>query len=309
MSCRPYHGVVAGDVAVFSEHRRLLLGVAYRMLGSMADAEDVVQEAWLRWSTVDESTVVDSKSFLVTTVSRLAIDWSRKLKAQRKIYPGEWLPEPVSTEPGAGERAELADSVEFAMLVVLETLSPLERAVFVLREAFELPYSEIAEVIGREDAATRQLAKRAREHVAARRPRFEVDRQRRREVTELFLAAAVHGDLGALTDLFVSDVELVSDSGGKAKAPLRVIQGADKVGRFLSAIANEEAAQAFMASIGAAPAKEFAFEIADVNAAPALVVYADGRPINVLAFVVEQGLIKTIYLVTNPEKLGHVTNR
>jgi RNA polymerase sigma-70 factor, ECF subfamily len=199
--------------------------------------------------------------------------------------------------------------VEFAMLVVLETLSPLERAVFVLREAFELPYSEIAEVIGREDAATRQLAKRAREHVAARRPRFEVDRQRRREVTELFLAAAVHGDLGALTDLFVSDVELVSDSGGKAKAPLRVIQGADKVGRFLSAIANEEAAQAFMASIGAAPAKEFAFEIADVNAAPALVVYADGRPINVLAFVVEQGLIKTIYLVTNPEKLGHVTNR
>ena len=195
------------------------------------------------------------------------------------------------------------------MLVVLETLSPLERAVFVLREAFDLPFSEIAEVIGREEAATRQLARRAREHVAARRPRFEVDRQRRREVTERFLAAAVHGDLGALDRLFATDVELVSDSGGKAKAPLRAIQGVDKVSRFLSAISNEEAAQAFMASIGAAPAKEFTFDLVELNAAPALVVYADGRPINVFAFVVESGLIKTIYLVTNPDKLGHVTNR
>jgi RNA polymerase sigma factor (sigma-70 family) len=298
---------VAGDVTVFTEHRGLLLGVAYRMLGSMADAEDVVQEAWLRWSTVDESTVADPKAFLVTTVSRLSIDWLRKVSAQRKLYAGEWLPEPVSTEPAVSERAELADSVEFAMLVVLETLSPLERAVFVLREAFDLPFSQIAEVIGREEAATRQLARRAREHVAARRPRFEVDRVRRREVTERFLAAAVHGDLGALTDLLASEVELVSDSGGKAKAPLRAIQGVVKVSRFLSAISNEEAAQAFMASIGAAPAHEFTFDLVELNAAPALVVYADGRPINVFAFVIENGLIKTIYLVTNPEKLGHVT--
>ncbi len=299
---------VAGDVTVFTEHRRLLLGVAYRMLGSMADAEDVVQEAWLRWSAVDDSSVADPKAFLVTTVSRLSIDSLRRVSAQRKLYTGEWLPEPVSIEPAVSERAELADSVEFAMLVVLETLSPLERAVFVLREAFDLPFSEIAEVIGREEAATRQLARRAREHVAARRPRFEVDRQRRREVTERFLAAAVHGDLGALTDLFASDVELVSDSGGKAKAPLRAIQGVEKVSRFLSAISNEEAAQAFMASIGAAPAKEFTFDLVELNAAPALVVSADDRPINVFAFVVENGLIKTIYLVTNPDKLGHVTN-
>jgi RNA polymerase sigma factor (sigma-70 family) len=300
---------VADDVAVFTEHRPLLLGVAYRMLGSMADAEDVMQEAWLRWSTVDESAVADPKAYLITTVSRLSIDWLRKVSAHRKVYTGEWLPEPVSTEPGASERAELADSVEFAMLVVLETLSPLERAVFVLREAFDLPFAEIAEVIGREEAATRQLAKRAREHVAARRPRFEVDRQRRREVTERFLAAAVQGNLGALTDLFASDVALISDSGGRAKAPLRAVQGADKVSRFLSAIANEEAAQAFMASIGAAPAKEFTFDLVELNVAPALVVYADGRPINVFAFVIESGLIKTIYLVTNPDKLGHVTNR
>jgi len=275
----------------------------------MADAEDVAQEAWLRWSTVDKSAVADPKAYLITTVSRLSIDWLRKVSGQRKVYTGEWLPEPVSTEPGASERAELADSVEFAMLVVLETLSPLERAVFVLREAFDLPFAEIAEVIGREEAATRQLAKRAREHVAARRPRFEVDRQRRREVTERFLAAAVQGDLGALTELFASDVDLISDSGGRAKAPLRAIQGVDKVSRFLSAISNEEAAQAFMASLAAAPAKEFAFDLVDVNAAPALVVYADGRPINVFAFVIENGLIKTIYLVTNPDKLGHVTNR
>jgi RNA polymerase sigma-70 factor (ECF subfamily) len=301
--------LVAGDVEVFAEHRRLLLAVAYRMLGSMTDAEDVVQDAWLRWSTVDASTVADPRAYLVTTVSRLAIGWLRKHKAQREVYPGTWLPEPVSTEPGAADRAELADSVDLALLVVLETLSPLERAVFVLREAFDLPFAEIAEVIGREEAATRQLAKRARDHVAAGRPRFEVDRQQRREVTERFLAAAVGGDLANLTELFAREVKLVSDSGGKAKAPVRVIEGADKVGRFLSAIANEEGAQAFVASLGLDRAKEFAFDLVDVNAAPGLVVFADDRPINVISLVVEDGLIQTIYLMVNPDKLGHVTKR
>jgi RNA polymerase sigma factor (sigma-70 family) len=297
---------VAGDVEVFAEHRRLLLAVAYRMLGSMTDAEDVVQDAWLRWSTVDSSTVADPRAYLVTTVSRLAIGWLRKHKAKREVYPGTWLPEPVSMEPGGAERAELADSVDVALLVVLETLSPLERAVFVLREAFDLPFAEIAEVIGREEAATRQLAKRARDHVAAGRPRFAVDREQRREVTERFLAAALSGDLGSLTDLLARDVKLVSDSGGKAKAPVRVIEGADKVGRFLSAIAKEEGAAAFVASIGLGSAKKFAFDIVDINAAPAVVAYADGHPVNVVSVVVEDGLIQTIYLMVNPDKLRHV---
>ena len=297
--------VMAGDVEVFAEHRRLLLAVAYRMVGSMTDAEDIVQDAWLRWSTVDLSRVIDPRAYLVTTVSRLAIGWLRKHKAQREAYPGTWLPEPVSTEPSGIERAELADSIDLALLVVLETLSPLERVVFVLREAFDLPFAEIADAIGREEAATRQLAKRARDHVAARRPRFEVDRQVRREVTERFLAAAVSGDLDGLTDLLARDVRLVSDSGGKAKAPVRVIEGAKKVGRFLSAIANEEGGQAFLASIGV-EAKGFDFEIVDVNAAPALVVYVEGRPINTISLDVEDGRIRTIYLIVNPDKLSHI---
>jgi RNA polymerase sigma factor (sigma-70 family) len=299
---------MADDVEVFAEHRRLLLAVAYRMLGSMTEAEDIVQDAWLRWSTVDSSKVIDPRAYLVTTVSRLAIGWLRKHKARREAYPGTWLPEPVSTEPGGIERAELADSIDLALLVVLETLSPLERAVFVLREAFDLPFAEIADAIGREEAATRQLAKRARDHVAARRPRFEVDRQVRREVTERFLAAAVSGDLDGLTNLLARDVRLVSDSGGKAKAPVRVIEGADKVGRFLSAIAKEEGAGAFLASIGV-EAKGFDFDIVDVNAAPALVVYADGRPINTISLVVEDGRIRTIYLIVNPDKLGHIASQ
>jgi RNA polymerase sigma factor (sigma-70 family) len=301
--------LVAGDVEVFAEHRRLLLAVAYRMLGSMTDAEDVVQDAWLRWSTVDASTVANPRAYLVTTVSRVAIEWLRKHRAHREAYPGTWLPEPVSSEPDGFERAELADSVDLALLVVLETLSPLERAVFVLREAFDLPFAEIAEVIGREEAATRQLAKRARDHVAAGRPRFQVDRRVRREVTERFLAAAVSGDLGGLTDLLARDVRLVSDSGGKAKAPARVIEGPDKVGRVLTAIAAGEGAQAFLASIGLDRAKEFGFDIVDINAAPALVAYSDGRPISVVSLVVEDGLIRTIYLMVNPDKLDHVRNR
>jgi RNA polymerase sigma-70 factor (TIGR02957 family) len=292
----------------FAENRGLLVGVAYRVLGSMTDAEDVVQDAWLRWSTVDRSTVKDPRAYLVTVTTRLAIDRLRRAKAQRETYVGSWLPEPISTTPDVAEHAELADSVELALLVVLETLSPLERAVFVLREAFDMPFAEIAEIIGRAEPATRQLAKRAREHVQERRPRFEVDRAARREVTERFLAAAANGDLAALSGLFAEDVQLVADSGGKARAPLRVIEGADKVSRFLGGISTPKAAQQFMLSVGAEPTSAFDLRIADVNAAPALVVTVAGRAIVVVSLVVRDGRVDRIYLIANPEKLASMSH-
>ncbi|MER5649017.1 RNA polymerase sigma factor SigJ [Streptosporangium sp. NPDC002524] len=313
----------------FEEHRDLLTGVAYRILGSVTDAEDVVQEAWLRWSGVDVSRVDDDRSYLVKVVTRLAIDRLRWVKARREAYVGSWLPELVVT-PDVAEHAELADSVELALLVLLETLSPLERAVFVLREAFGMPYAEIGEMIERSEAATRQLARRGREHVQEGRPRFEVDRGVRRRLTERFAEAAVGGDLGALTALLAEDASLVSDGGGKAKAPLRVITGARKVARFLTSIATGDRLRAFMESIGAGPVSGFGdepvpgsgagpvpgfgdgpvsgfgVEIAEVNGGPAVLVTAQGRPVTVFSLVVEDGLITTVFLVANPEKLAHL---
>ncbi|WP_436764013.1 RNA polymerase sigma factor SigJ [Streptosporangium sp. V21-05] len=305
----------------FEEHRDLLTGVAYRILGSVTDAEDVVQEAWLRWSGVDVSRVEDDRPYLVKIVTRLAIDRLRRVRARREAYVGPWLPELVVT-PDVAEHAELADSVELALLVVLETLSPLERAVFVLREAFGMPYAEIGEMIERSEAATRQLARRGREHVQEGRPRFEVDRGVRRRITERFAEAAVGGDLGALTAMLAEDASLVGDGGGKAKAPLRVITGARKVARFLASIATGDRLRAFMESIGAGPVSGFGVEpgsgfgvepgsgfgveIAEVNGGPAVVVTAEGRPVTVLSLVVEDGLITTVFLVANPEKLSHL---
>ena len=291
----------------FTAHRDLLVGVAYRLLGSVADAEDVVQDAWLRWSGVDQATVADPKAYLITVTTRLAIDRMRRVKARREAYVGPWLPEPISTAPDVAEHVELADSVELALLVVLETLSPLERAVFVLREAFGLPFDDIAGIIGREPAATRQLARRARDHVQQRQPRFEVDRARRREMTERFLAACGSGDLRALTELLASDVRLVSDAGGKAKAPVRVIHGVDKVSRFLAAVSTDAAVRAFLA-VDEPPAS-FTIEVTDVNGGPAVVAWVDGRPVAVISLVVRDGLVDTVYLLVNPEKLAAMSHR
>ncbi|MFI7224213.1 RNA polymerase sigma factor SigJ [Nonomuraea angiospora] len=252
----------------FEDHRSLLTGVAYRILGSVADAEDVVQEAWLRWSGVDEAAVGDPKAYLVRVTSRLAIDRLRWAKSRRESYVGPWLPEPVSTTPDVAEHAELAESVELALLLVLETLSPLERAVFVLREAFDLPFTEIAEIIGRAEPATRQLARRARDHVRDRRPRFDVDRQERRRITERFISASAEGDLDGLIELFASGVTMVSDGGGKARAALRVITGADNVSRWLLSISTPANIAAFMTSIGMAGISDLSFGLATMNNAP-----------------------------------------
>ncbi|MEV8228340.1 RNA polymerase sigma factor SigJ [Streptomyces sp. NPDC079167] len=281
---------------LFEEHRPFLTGVAYRMLGRVADAEDVVQEAWLRWSSAEREDVREPRGFLVRITTRLAIDRLRHLKSRREAYVGPWLPEPVVTAfgqavPDSAERAVLADSVSLAVLVVLETLSPLERAVFVLREAFGFPYAEIGAALDRSEAAVRQLAGRAKRHVEERKPRYDVDPAVRRDLTERFLAAASGGDLEQLLSLLAPDVRLVSDSGGKAKAPRRIIETADKVGRFLIAVGQ-----------GLPAATDV--RILELNGGPALVFSVKGEVDAVFQAEVDGGVIRCVYVIRNPDKLA-----
>ncbi|MEV8592166.1 RNA polymerase sigma-70 factor [Streptomyces sp. NPDC052012] len=280
---------------VFEEHRPVLLGVAYRMLGRVADAEDVVQEAWLRWSGGDRSEVREPRGYLVRVTTRLAIDRLRQIKARGETYVGPWLPEPYVTDfgdrvPDTAERAVLADSVSLAVLVVLESLSPLERAVFVLREAFGYPYADIAAWLDRGEPAVRQLAGRARKHVEERRPRYEVDPAQRRDLTERFLAAAADGDLEGLLELLAPDVRLVGDSGGKARAPLRALESADKVGRFLIGAARKGV-------------RDFSVRFVEVNGGPALLALSGGKPDAVFQLDVADGRIQAVYIIRNPDKL------
>ncbi|MHC3472225.1 RNA polymerase sigma-70 factor [Streptomyces sp. 7R007] len=283
------------ETDVFEEHRPMLLGVAYRMLGRVADAEDVVQEAWLRWSRAARSEVREPRGYLVRVTTRLAIDRLRQVKARGETYVGPWLPEPYVTDfgdtvPDAAEQAVLADSVSLAVLVVLESLSPLERAVFVLREAFGYPYAEIAAMLDRGEAAVRQLSGRARKHVEERRPRYEVDPAVRRDLTERFLAAAEEGDLDGLMSLLAPDVRLVGDSGGKSRAPLRVLESADHVGRFLVGAARK-----------GIPDPSFRFM--ELNGGPALVALSAGKPDSVFQLDVFEGRIQAVYIIRNPDKL------
>ncbi|MFB7218932.1 RNA polymerase sigma-70 factor [Streptomyces sp. NPDC056227] len=283
---------------VFEEHRPVLTGVAYRMLGRIADAEDVVQEAWLRWSAAPRDDVREPRAFLVRTTTRLAIDRLRQLQIRREAYVGPWLPEPLVTDfgpavPDTAEQAVLADSVSVAVLVVLESLSPLERAVFVLREAFGFPYGEIATTLDRTEAAVRQLAGRARRHVEERKPRYDVDPVQRRDLTERFLAAAAGGDIEELLMLLAPDVRLVGDSGGKSKAPLRIIESQDKVGRFLLAIAQDQPAG-------------FEIRVMELNGGPALVALSGGKPDAVFQIDVRDGVIQCVYIVRNPDKLANL---
>ena len=291
---------------LFDEHRDLLMSVAYRVLGSVADAEDAVQEAWLRWSGVDPSEVTDPRAFLVRVTTRLAIDRLRRAKARRESYVGPWLPEPILTGRDVAEDVALAESVSMAMLVVLETLSPLERAVFVLREAFGMPYAEIADTLGRKEEAVRQLGRRARDHVQERKSRFEADQSAQRRVTERFLEATSSGDLDDLMRVLAPGVTLVADGGGRALAPRRPVRGAEKVARFLLAVATEERTARFLRSVGAEPSLDVRVHLAQVNGEPGVVVTSGGRPISALVLDVAGDLVQTIHLVANPEKLAGV---
>lgn len=280
----------------FEEHRSLLTGVAYRMLGSVADAEDVVQEAWLRWTGADRAEVREPRAYLVRITTRLAVDRLRQLQARREAYVGPWLPEPLATDfaetvPDGAERAVMTESVSLALLVTLESLSALERAVFVLREAFGFSYAEIATSLGRAEPAVRQLGARARRHVEDRKPRFDVDPVQQQALTEGFLAAAGGGDLDGLMSLLAPDARLVGDSGGKSRAPLRIIESADKVGRFLLGAA-------------AKPVPDMSFRIMELNGAPAAVVFSGDKPDSVFQLDVHDGRIQCVYILRNPDKLA-----
>jgi RNA polymerase sigma-70 factor (ECF subfamily) len=278
--------------AAFAAHRELLVAVAYRVVGTVTDAEDVVQDAWLRWREVDHATVADVRGFLVTVTTRTAIDRLRRARARRESYTGPWLPEPLLTGPDVADAAALADSVSMAVMVVLETLSPLERAVFVLHEAFGFGYPEIARILGRADPAVRQLGHRARAHVQARRPRFEPDPGVRRAVTERFLTACVGGDLTELLEVLAPDVTLWADGGGKAPGPRRPVHGADRVARF------------FAATSGRIPSGTV-IRLVDANGGPAGMVLLDGTPYAVFVVDVAPGdhRVTAIRVVANPDKL------
>jgi len=290
-----------GDV--FAEHRRLLFTVAYQMLGSVADAEDAVQDTWLRWSAADRSQVSDPRAYLVRITTRLALDRLGSAQARRETYVGPWLPEPLMTgavpvggggaPPDPGEAAEVAEQVSLAVLVVLESLSPAERAVFVLRDVFGMSVGEVAAVLDRSEAAVRQMAHRAKQHVQARRPRFDTDRKAQREVTERFLAAAITGDVESLLAAMAPGVVLVADGGGRVKAALRPIIGAEKVARFLGAVGPQ-----------GVDLPGLRVEVADINGAPAIVAWTDEGPFMALQLVLAGGLVEQVLYVANPEKLA-----
>ena len=278
----------------FVAHRGLLFTVAYEMLGSAADAEDVVQETWVRWDAIGElarGEVRDPRAFLVRMVTRKTLDRLRSDARRREEYVGEWLPEPLLTTPDVADDVELAESVSMAMLVVLETLTPTERAVFVLREVFEMPYDEIAEAIDKSPAAVRQIVHRAREHVAARRPRMEADRTEQRAVVTRFLAAVNGGDLQALLDVLAPDVVLVADGGGVAQAVVNPVVGAKKVANLLRPFPR------------LAPEAKIVPMLLN-GAVGALIVGLDDGHDTAISFVVEDRRITRIYAVRNPAKLG-----
>ncbi|MCA2227043.1 RNA polymerase sigma-70 factor [Nonomuraea aurantiaca] len=284
------------DQQVFNQHRNLLFSVAYRVLGTVADAEDAVQDAWIKWSADDRSQVADPKAYLARIVSNLALQRLRSTRYQRETYVGPWLPEPILTSGDTADDITNAESVSTAMLVVLESLSPLERAVFVLKEVFDFSHAEIAQAVERSETAVRQAAHRAREHVRARRPRFTADRSRQRDATERFLAAATGGDINTLMELLSPDVTLWTDGGGKVRQALRPVVGAETVAAWFAAIGK-------VTYQGVEPADMNA-ELVEINGGPGMVFSGLGRVIATVTFDFDaDGRITTIHNIANPDKL------
>jgi RNA polymerase sigma-70 factor (ECF subfamily) len=288
------------ETALFERERTRLRGLAYRMLGSVADAEDVVQDAWLRWSRIEPGTIAEPRAWLVKVTTRLCIDRLRAAKARREAYVGPWLPEPLieAEDPAASPAAglERADDLTVAFLLALERLSPLERAVFVLHDVFSTDYAEIGAMLGKSEAACRQLASRARGHIEAARPRYRIEAAQAQRLAAEFLAAIRSDDAARLGEMLAEEAVLVSDGGGKALAALRPILGRDAVARFLIGVARKLADRGPMET-----------RVMRVNGQPGLIV----RGVNGLtSFAVEpdgEGRIAAIYVVRNPEKLKHVS--
>jgi RNA polymerase sigma-70 factor (ECF subfamily) len=271
----------------FVTHRGLLFTVAYEMLGSAVDAEDVLQETWLRWANVEQAEVREPRAYLVRIVTRQALNRLRTVSRQREDYVGEWLPEPLITRPDVAEDAEFAENVSIAMLTVLETLGPTERAVFVLHEVFETPYDEIAEVVGKTPTAVRQIGHRAREHVAARRPRMQVERAQQEATLEKFMAAISSGELQGLLEVLAPDVVLIADGGGLVTAARKPMTGVDRVAAFLARVVELPGLVATTAWLNGMPGARF-----DI----------DGET-TAVSLAVEDGRITRIYAIRNPQKL------
>ncbi|MFF2026611.1 RNA polymerase sigma-70 factor [Streptomyces sp. NPDC058171] len=277
----------------FVAHRNLLFTVAYEMLGSATDAEDVLQETWLRWVEVDLEQVRDQRAYLVRITTRQALNRLRTVSRRKESYVGPWLPEPLLTAPDVAQDVELAESVSMAVMLVLETLSPTERAVFVLREAFDVGYNEIAAAVDKTPVAVRQIAHRARRHVDARRPREVVSPSQTRAALESFSRALEGGDLQGLLDVLAPEVVYMGDGGGVKHAALRPIVGADKVARLL------------LGGLGKSTIP-ITFGPTVVNGSPALVVHMAGELDGIVAARVEAGRITGLYVVRNPEKLSRI---
>jgi len=290
--------------ASFEPYRRRLLGLAYRMLGSMADAEDAVQETYLRWHGASRDTVSHPRAFLMTTTTRICLDMLTSARARREEYVGPWLPEPV-LDTGAlapDSRTELAEDLSIALLLTLDRLSPLERAAFLLHDVFDFSFGEVATALERSEAACRQLAARARAHVRAARPRgatapaSRADRIDRRhaELMSAFVDATRSGDLQALTQLLASDVRVVTDGGGKVQAALNVLEGADRAGRFLIGTARKGWRE------------NFTLRFATINGLPGVIVDGPDGLVQTNAFEIEDGVVRALYIVRNPDKLRHL---
>lgn len=288
-------GNPVGDTATeaFVAHRNLLFTVAYEMLGSAADAEDVLQETWLRWVEVDLAQVQDRRAYLVRITTRQSLNRLRTMNRRKESYVGQWLPEPLLTTPDVAENAELADSVSMALMLVLETLSPTERAVFVLREVFDFGYDEIADAVGKSAVAIRQIAHRARAHVEARRPRETVSASRARAALDSFRRALEAGDPQLLLDVLAPEVVLIADGGGVKRAALRPVSGAETVARYLSR------------GLGKLDGV-FGVDFTVVNGSPAFLVRVDDVLEGIMAFRLDDDRISGLYFVRNPAKLTRI---
>jgi RNA polymerase sigma-70 factor (ECF subfamily) len=281
--------------ALFSQNRNYLFAVAYRMLGTVMDAEDILQEAFLRWRGVDIASVESARAYLTTIVTRLSLDFLASARVRREEYVGPWLPEPLLTDEGADveKSVELAESISMAFLVLLESLSPVERAVFLLREVFAYDYPEVARIVEKSEENCRQIVRRAKERVAAGRPRFTPDREQGNRLLDRFVTACVQGDLAGLESVLAADITLWSDGGGKVNAARLPIHGADKVARFLLGVLRK------------APA-DYAVRPAWINGAPGLIVYVAGHAASIYTFDGADDRIQAIRIVVNPDKLGHI---
>jgi RNA polymerase sigma-70 factor (ECF subfamily) len=287
---------VSISLATFDQYRSLLFSIAYRMLGSVADAEDMLQETFIRWQQSREDNIESPRAFLVTIISRLCINHLQSARVRREEYVGEWLPEPIVTDLGSDPFGiiKVDESLSMAFLVLLERLTPIERAVFLLREVFECEYSEIGNVVDQSKTNCRQILRRARQHVSAMRPRFKAPARKRTDLFERFLEAVETGEMSGLIELLSKDVVLHSDGGGKAVAVPNEVRGADKVARGI------------LGGLQRLVPKTLVRKLVRVNGAPGLVNYFQGKPHSVLTLDIQHGRIREIYIVTNPEKLSHI---